>query len=146
MDDVNASFLAERPRRMEVLVGSERRRRWPDSVKAQIVAETLAPGVSISAVARRYDLLPSQVRAWRNAARDGGMALPGEPTFAQVVATSTPISPKTASPGPAPARGRHARSGLPLLEIEVGSMLIRVNAGAEAAMIERVIRALKVGT
>jgi transposase len=48
----------------------ERRRRWSWSDKQQIVNETLAPGASISAVARRYGLHPSQVFAWRKAARE----------------------------------------------------------------------------
>jgi transposase len=43
----------------------ERRRRWSWSDKQQIVDETLMPGASISAVARRYGLHPSQVFAWR---------------------------------------------------------------------------------
>ena len=47
----------------------ERRRRWSWGDKQQIVDETLMPGASISAVARRYGLHPSQVFAWRKAAR-----------------------------------------------------------------------------
>ena len=49
----------------------ERRRRWSWGDKQQIVDETLMPGASISAVARRYGLHPSQVFAWRKAAREG---------------------------------------------------------------------------
>jgi transposase len=49
----------------------ERRRRWSWTDKQQIVDETLVPGASISAVARRYGLHPSQLFAWRKAMRKG---------------------------------------------------------------------------
>jgi transposase len=52
----------------------ERRRCWSWSDKQQIVEETLMPGASISAVARRYGLHPSQLFAWRKAAREGAIA------------------------------------------------------------------------
>ena len=51
----------------------ERRRRWSWSDKQQIVDETLMPGASISAVARRYGLHPSQLFAWRKVVRDGNI-------------------------------------------------------------------------
>jgi len=70
----------------------ERRRRWSWSDKQQIVAETLVPGASISAVARRYGLHPSQVFAWRKAAREGNIEEAGlgsfDGAFALVVVTN----------------------------------------------------------
>ena len=48
----------------------ERRRRWSWTDKQQIVNETLMPGASISAVARRYGLHPSQLFAWRKVVRE----------------------------------------------------------------------------
>jgi len=41
-------------RRLEVITGTGRRRRFSDKDKARIVEETLAPGAVVSAVARRY--------------------------------------------------------------------------------------------
>jgi transposase len=41
-------------RRIEVITGVGRRRRWTDEEKAWIVAESLDPAVTVSAVARRY--------------------------------------------------------------------------------------------
>src|SRR5579864_479640 len=54
--------------------GRVRRRRWGDEVKAQIVAESLAPGAMVSEVARRHGLTPQHLSAWRKAARAGHVA------------------------------------------------------------------------
>jgi transposase len=43
----------------------ERRRRWPEAVKRQIVAETRMAGASVSVVARRHDVNANQVFTWR---------------------------------------------------------------------------------
>ena len=54
-----------------MVVGPRRHRRWPDAVKAQIVAETLVEGTSVDAVARRYECGPIICRnggAWRGRA------------------------------------------------------------------------------
>ena len=39
-----------------VLTGPERRRRWSATEKAQIVAESLQPGVVVALVAQRHDI------------------------------------------------------------------------------------------
>ncbi len=41
-----------------------RRRRWDDDEKRQIVAQTQVPGVSVSRVARRYDVNANMVLKW----------------------------------------------------------------------------------
>jgi hypothetical protein len=52
-------------RRIEVITGVGRRRRWTDEEKAWIVAESLDPATTVSAVARRYGLHASQLFVWR---------------------------------------------------------------------------------
>jgi transposase len=52
-------------RRLEVITGVGRRRRWSLEEKARIVAESLDPTTTSSAVARRYGLHTSQLFVWR---------------------------------------------------------------------------------
>src|SRR3569833_2151194 len=54
-------------RRIEVITGVERRRRWSEQDKARIVAESLKPGVIVAEVARRYGLHRNQLYGWRSA-------------------------------------------------------------------------------
>ena len=42
-----------------------RHRLWPDALKREIVAASLAPGASASIVARKYDVSTSLVLTWR---------------------------------------------------------------------------------
>jgi transposase-like protein len=56
-------------RRIELITGCERRRRWSDDNKARIVVECLIPGANVSEVARRNGLSPQQWFAWRREAR-----------------------------------------------------------------------------
>ena len=133
MDVVNDGSSVERPRRIEILSGAERRRRWSDEAKARIVAESMVRGAMVSQVARRHDVLPPQIDAWRKAAREGSLVLTGGSAFATVEAAG-PLPPET-RPKPAGA--------VPIIEIEAGPIAVRVNDGADAALVERIIRALK---
>jgi transposase len=63
MDSINTD--AKGFRRVEVLSGPARRRRWSAAEKARIVAETLVAGVTVSEVARRWQLRSQQVFTWR---------------------------------------------------------------------------------
>ena len=42
-----------------------KRRRWPEALKRQLVAETFEPGASVSIVARRHDVNANQLFSWR---------------------------------------------------------------------------------
>src|SRR3954451_9092413 len=64
-------------------ITSNRRRRWPEALKRQIVAETLEPGSSVSIVARRHDMNANQLFQWRRqllakSPASGGTLLPVE--------------------------------------------------------------------
>ena len=68
MDDAN-SDVKEVFRRVEVLTGPGRRRRWSAEEKARIVEESLMPGARVSDVARRWQVCSQQVFSWRREAR-----------------------------------------------------------------------------
>ena len=56
-------------RRLEVITGTVRRRRFSEDDKSRIIEETLAPGAVVSEVARRHGLSPQQLFGWRRQAR-----------------------------------------------------------------------------
>lgn len=51
-------------------------RKWPEEVKARIVAESFRAGVRVVDVARRHGVLAHQLSDWRRQARQGLLALP----------------------------------------------------------------------
>ena len=77
------------------------RRRWSNDVKAQIVAESYAPGAMASEVARRHEISP-HMSAWRKAARRGLLKLPdGTEPMGRRPAGTAAIQDRTSSSGEA---------------------------------------------
>ena len=69
------------------------RRRWSQEEKRRIVAQTLIPGVSVSQVARRYDVNTNLVFTWRRNPRlRPTVESEPEPSFlpVEVVASAVP--------------------------------------------------------
>ncbi|NNH32541.1 transposase [Rhizobium sp. SEMIA 4085] len=54
----------------------EAHRRWPDEVKAQIVSESLRPGVTVNEGAERHALKANHLSSWRTLARQVKTSLP----------------------------------------------------------------------
>ena len=52
-----------------VFSGPERRRRWSDDRKRQILEEAFLAGACVSRVARRHDVSTALIYAWRQAVR-----------------------------------------------------------------------------
>src|SRR5690349_12477287 len=80
-DGSTTGTKADEFRRIEVITGVGRRRRWTDEEKAWIVADSLDPATTVSAVARHYGLHASQLFTWRQrlaapAAREGPALVP----------------------------------------------------------------------
>jgi transposase len=55
--------------RVEIITSVERRRRWSSAEKQRLVALTLEPGSSVSAIAREAGIHSSQLYGWRRQLR-----------------------------------------------------------------------------
>jgi transposase len=135
-DDAKAEY-----RRVEVLTGPGRRRRWSAEDKARIVAEALAPGAMVSEVARRWQLSSQQVFGWRREARAGLLALPADGTVASLpVPDFVPI---LAEPAASFAMPASETAAVPVIEVEIAGAVVRVPPGMDAALLTSVLRAVR---
>jgi transposase len=116
-------------RRLEVITGVGRRRRWTLEDKARIVAESLDPATTSSAVARRYGLHASQLFVWRQQLqRSASIAeTSGAPGFVPVLLAE--------DAAPVTVAGR--------MEIALGPVVVRVGADVDAGALRRVLEAVR---
>ena len=136
MFDVNDDAKGEF-RRVEVLTGPGRRRRWSADEKARIVAETLVPGARVSEVARRWQVCSQQVFGWRRAMRQDLPSVPGTttatPGFVPIVSEAIPA-----------ATVQRAASAAPGIEVKLAGAVVRVSSGMDdAAQLTAVLRAVR---
>ena len=89
------------------------RRRWSDEFKAQAVTAALEPGINVSALARRLGISPPQLFGWRKA-------------FLNKQKEDAP-----------------AGASVPLVEIVVGDVIIRVGPDLGEVVLRRLIRAAR---
>jgi transposase len=85
----------------------ERRRRWSDEERLQIVAEAFAPGARVADACRRHDVSSGLIYTWRRKLLDAGVAQEAElpealptPVFAEAVMDEDAVA---ASAGEHPA-------------------------------------------
>ena len=118
-------------RSLGVEIHASGQRRWPEEVKAQIVAESLEPGATVKAVAARYGMQPNQLTAWRRKAKDGALVLPppdpdvDEAMFAPLVVRDVPDAAPVAE-----------------MRIAVGDVTLHLDGDTPAARIAEIVRAL----
>ena len=136
--------------RYEVVEPRRGNRRWPDDVKARIVAESLEPGVRVVDVARRHDVVPHQLSFWRRQAREGILALPfeampglagsgdGEPAFVPLAIEAEPSETVNVLAPPLPA------AVLSVLTLEIGpDVVMRVPGDVPVERVAALVQAVR---
>jgi transposase len=124
-------------KRLGVEVSQNGHRRWPDNVKARIVAETLVPGATVNDVARRYDLRANHLSSWRRMAKDGDLVLPA-PTAETDFAALVVFDVEPPQPVEEPEQVTSA------IEIMAGAVCVRLDNATPAGRIADIVRALEV--
>jgi transposase len=123
---------ADGRRRVEVITGLDRRRRWSRELKARITAESFAPGANVSKVARLHGVGLGLLHYWRRCAREG------------VSDSSLQFVPVVAESDPNPAQVSHASSGA--IEIEFDGVRIWVRAPVDVVALRAVMAAVRAET
>jgi len=80
-----------------VVLGVERRRRWPDALKLEILGEVGVNGWTVSDVARRHDVARQHLYQWRRALKRKGL-WPTEAPARFVEVPTTDALPATTAP------------------------------------------------
>ena len=137
--------------RVEVITGPERRRRWSDEEKLELVEEACRPGHSVSLVARRHGINASQLFGWRRQALAKGLLADNRSapvrqaalTFAPVQVTADSAIAEAGAEA-RPVRRRRGRRPSGAIEIALKSGdRVRVEGCADASVVVRIISALR---
>ncbi len=121
-------------RRIEVITGPVRWRRWTTDEKAQILMESLAKGARISDVARRHNLNRGLLQAWRRQALQTTPSDRPAPAFVPICCNDavTPVAAARLTPA--------EPSTLPgVIELESGSLRVRFSGPVDAAALRLVL-------
>ena len=113
---------------VEVGSGVGRRRRWSNADKGRIVAESFAAGVVVSEVARRHEISPQHLFAWRKAARRGQLALPADEAAVFVPVMMAAQKPVATTPS---------------ITIETAGIVVRAECGVDVGWLAAVLRVVK---
>ena len=134
-------------RRIELITGEARRRRWTAEEKAQILTESFEPGASVADVARRHGVNRGLLWTWRHEARKRGAI--GEQPFVPLRIAEEPAAPLRSTPAGSGAGAGPAGSGKPddtkegsalgSIDIELGGAHVRVNGMVDAAALRQVL-------
>jgi transposase len=119
-------------RRVEVITGVARRRRWPRSEKVRIVAESYASGASATAVAVRHGLHRNQIFAWRRQLRNRAALIEGAMPEFVPVALPLPTATGAASAG-----------GSSRIEVVAAGLTVRIGTGFDMGDLRRVLQIVR---
>lgn len=128
---------------VEVVGRTRGYRRWPDAVKARIVAESFRPGSRVVDVARRHELAAHQLSDWRRQARQGLLALP-EDVMGGLNGDALPAFVPVSVDGDAEVPPGAASAPEGVVSIEIGDgVVVRVPGDVSAGRAAALVRALR---
>jgi len=114
---------------------TRRHKRWPEALKREIVAASLAPGASVSIVARQYDVNANQVFSWRKRYRED-TCLPSNSTAPQLVPVVITAEQDAVAAQPPVVTEK--------IEIDIrGKYRVRVSCGFDGQALRRVLDVLE---
>lgn len=132
--------------RVEILTGRERRRIWSDDLKLAILEEVATSGLTVADVARRHDVLPQQIYAWRRKfAEDRGKLLQ-EPCFLPVTLVTSEAERSGEASGEEVVRKPASKTSARTRRIEIrckGGRVLKVDAGLDPLMLQGLIRSVE---
>jgi transposase len=153
-DSHQARHQAQGYRRIELITGDTRRRRWTAKEKAEILAESFQPGASVAEVARRHGVSRGLLWTWRHQARKRGAV--GELSFVPVRVVDETAAPAgsltvdraegdgTATTGLSGDSRAALISGT--IDIEIREAHVRVSGVVDAAALRQVLSYLGGGS
>lgn len=131
--------------RVEILTGLERRRVWSDGEKLAILSELASGTETVVEVARRHDVLPQQIYAWRRRFRRID-----EPTMPAAAPMFLPVT-VVPSSDPAEAENRATigkdksfprRSSTVEIRCK-GGRVLKVDADLSTSLLQGLVRAVE---
>jgi transposase len=119
-------------RRIELITGAARRRRWSEAEKAALVAESLRPGVNVSDLARRSGVNRGLLQTWRR------MSMREAPDRGEVF---VPLRIQDAPPPGASDEASGSGSAAPAgtIELESGGLRVRFSGPVDATALRLVL-------
>ena len=138
--------MSVREQPVEVITRGERRRVWTDAQKHDIVLESLVPGGSPIAVARRHGIGTGLLYTWRRQMVEGQLKalMLAAPSFVPVAAVPEDQTVAAAPPPPRAVLAAAATDGDPgRIEIVLADgVTVRVGAAVDEVALRRVLAAL----
>jgi|SRR5579859_3500451 len=133
-------------RRIEVITGTVRRRRWTAEEKASLVAESFRPGINVSELARRFGVNRGLLQTWRrratqsveNAAAAFVPIRVEEPGFSVASNAKPAVAVSQSSESLSPGQQEKGT-----IEIEAGGMHIRVHGSVDLEALRTVLARLE---
>ena len=123
-------------RRIELITGAARRRRWTAAEKAALVTESLRPGVNISDLARRSGVNRGLLQTWRRTAMREAAGR-GE-VFVPLRLKDEPPT-QLGPPGTEVTGGAVLVATTGMIELESGSLRVRFSGPVDAGALRLVL-------